>query len=79
MSATVLTAALVLGEFTLASLDQYQTFPVWVVAFDQVTSLDAGVSVQQASNELRLTVSTFVDGQDFDGVWVVNPFNRQFV
>jgi putative spermidine/putrescine transport system permease protein len=42
MSATVLTAALVLGEFTLASLDQYQTFPVWVVAFDQD---DARVSV----------------------------------
>ena len=35
LSATVLTVALVLGEFTMASLDQYQTFPVWVVAFDQ--------------------------------------------
>ena len=42
MSATVLTVALVLGEFTLASLDQYQTFPVWVVAFNQD---DARVSV----------------------------------
>ncbi len=42
MSATVLTTALVLGEFTLASLDQYQTFPVWVVAFQQD---DARVSV----------------------------------
>lgn len=38
LSATVLTVALVLGEFTMASLDQYQTFPVWVVAFDQDNS-----------------------------------------
>ena len=35
LSATVLIVALVLGEFTMASLDQYQTFPVWIVAFDQ--------------------------------------------
>jgi putative spermidine/putrescine transport system permease protein len=35
LSATVLTVALVLGEFTMASLDQYETFPVWIVAFDQ--------------------------------------------
>ena len=28
LSATVLTVALVLGEFTIASLDLYQTFPV---------------------------------------------------
>jgi putative spermidine/putrescine transport system permease protein len=34
LSATVLTVALVLGEFTMASLDQYQTVPVWIVAFD---------------------------------------------
>ena len=38
LSATVLTVALVLGEFVLASLDQYQTFPVWIVAFDQDNS-----------------------------------------
>jgi putative spermidine/putrescine transport system permease protein len=42
LSATVLTVALVLGEFTMASLDQFQTFPVWVVVFDQD---DAHVSV----------------------------------
>lgn len=42
LSATVLTVALVLGEFTMASLDQYQTFPSWVVAFQQD---DARVSV----------------------------------
>ena len=37
LSATVLTVALVLGEFTMASLDLYQTFPVWIVAFDQTS------------------------------------------
>jgi putative spermidine/putrescine transport system permease protein len=35
LSATVLTVALVLGEFTMASLDDYQTFPVWIVNFEQ--------------------------------------------
>jgi putative spermidine/putrescine transport system permease protein len=35
LSATVLTVALVLGEFTMASLDLYQTVPVWIVSFDQ--------------------------------------------
>jgi putative spermidine/putrescine transport system permease protein len=38
LSATVLTVAVVLGEFTMASLDQYQTFPVWVVNFEQDNS-----------------------------------------
>ncbi len=52
MSATVLTTALVLGEFTLASLDQYQTFPVWVVAFQQD---DARVSVAVSLLALLLT------------------------
>jgi putative spermidine/putrescine transport system permease protein len=35
LSATVLTVALVLGEFTMASLDNFQTFPVWIVNFEQ--------------------------------------------
>jgi putative spermidine/putrescine transport system permease protein len=35
LSATVLTIALVLGEFTMASLDLYQTVPVWIVNFQQ--------------------------------------------
>lgn len=35
LAATILTVALVLGEYTMASLDQYETFPVWVVVFDQ--------------------------------------------
>jgi len=35
LSATILTIALVLGEYTMASLDQYETFPVWMVVFSQ--------------------------------------------
>ena len=35
LSATVLTVALVLGEYTMASLDNCQTFPVWIVNFEQ--------------------------------------------
>ena len=37
LSAVVLTVALVLGEFTMASLFLYQTFPVWIVVFDQTS------------------------------------------
>ena len=33
----MLTVALVLGEYTMASLDLYQTFPVWIVVFDQTS------------------------------------------
>lgn len=35
LSATVLTIALVLGEFTMAQLDLWQTFPVWIYNFQQ--------------------------------------------
>jgi putative spermidine/putrescine transport system permease protein len=35
LSATVLTVALVLGEFTVASLALFVTFPVWIVQFEQ--------------------------------------------
>jgi putative spermidine/putrescine transport system permease protein len=35
LSATVLTLALVLGEFTMASLDGYETVPVWIYDFAQ--------------------------------------------
>jgi putative spermidine/putrescine transport system permease protein len=35
ISATILVVALVLGEFTMASLDLKETFPVWIVLFDQ--------------------------------------------
>jgi putative spermidine/putrescine transport system permease protein len=52
LSATVLTVALVLGEYTMASLDLYQTFPVWIVVFDQTS---AQVSV--AASLLALLVT----------------------
>jgi len=35
VSSTILIVAMVLGEFTMASLDLQQTFPVWIVLFDQ--------------------------------------------
>jgi putative spermidine/putrescine transport system permease protein len=35
LSATVLTIALVLGEFTMASLDLWSTLPVWIYQFQQ--------------------------------------------
>lgn len=52
LSATVLTVALVLGEFTMASLDQYETFPVWIVVFDQD---DAHVSTAVSLLSLVIT------------------------
>jgi putative spermidine/putrescine transport system permease protein len=54
LSATVLTVALVLGEFTMASLDLYQTFPVWIVAFDQTSG-----PVSTAASLLALFVTWF--------------------
>jgi putative spermidine/putrescine transport system permease protein len=38
LSATVLTMALVLGEFTMASLDLWTTIPVWIYQFQQTDS-----------------------------------------
>jgi putative spermidine/putrescine transport system permease protein len=38
MSATVLTLALVFGEFTMASLDGWTTVPVWIVQFNDATN-----------------------------------------
>ncbi len=55
LSATVLTVALVLGEYTMASLDQYQTFPVWIVAFEQDNS-----HVSVAASLLALFVTWLV-------------------
>ena len=52
LSATVLTVALVLGEYTMATLDQYQTFSVWIVYFD---ADNARVSV--AASFLALVVT----------------------
>jgi putative spermidine/putrescine transport system permease protein len=52
LSATILIVALVLGEFTMASLDLQQTFPVWIVLFDQ---LDAQISVAASIVALLVT------------------------
>ncbi len=52
LSATVLTVALVLGEYTMASLDQYQTFPTWIVLFE---SSNSHVSVAASLMALFLT------------------------
>jgi len=37
LSATVLTLALVFGEYTMASLDNWTTIPVWIVQFNDAT------------------------------------------
>jgi putative spermidine/putrescine transport system permease protein len=52
LSSTVLIVALVLGEFTIASLDLYVTFPVWIVQFDQ---LNANMSVAASIFALVIT------------------------
>jgi putative spermidine/putrescine transport system permease protein len=52
LSATILIVALVLGEFTMASLDLQQTFPVWIVLFDQ---LNAQISVAASIVALVVT------------------------
>jgi putative spermidine/putrescine transport system permease protein len=54
LSATILIVALVLGEFTMASLDLQQTFPVWIVLFDQE---NAQISV--AASIFALVVTWF--------------------
>lgn len=61
LSATVLTIALVLGEFTMASLDLWETLPVWIVDFAQdngrVTTLVAMLSLVVTWLALTLIVS----------------------
>jgi putative spermidine/putrescine transport system permease protein len=52
LSSTVLIVALVLGEFTIASLDLFVTFPVWIVQFDQ---LNANMSVAASIFALVIT------------------------
>jgi putative spermidine/putrescine transport system permease protein len=54
LSATILIIALVLGEFTMASLDLQTTFPVWIVLFDQQ---NAQISV--AASLFALVVTWF--------------------
>jgi putative spermidine/putrescine transport system permease protein len=55
LSATVLTVALVLGEFTMASLDLYQTFPVWIYVNSQTSG-----QVSVAASLLALFVTWLV-------------------
>jgi putative spermidine/putrescine transport system permease protein len=55
LSATVLTVALVLGEYTMATLDLFQTFPVWIVVNDQ-----ASAQVSVAASLLALLVTWIV-------------------
>jgi putative spermidine/putrescine transport system permease protein len=52
LSGTVLTIALVLGEYTMASLDNFQTFPVWIVDFEQNSG-----QVAEAASLLALFVT----------------------
>lgn len=52
LSATVLTVALVLGEFTMASLDLQQTFPTWIYVYSQS---NGHVSVAAAMLSLFVT------------------------
>jgi putative spermidine/putrescine transport system permease protein len=52
LSATILIVAAVLGEYTMASLDLQQTFPVWIVLFDQ---LNAPISVAASIFALVVT------------------------
>jgi putative spermidine/putrescine transport system permease protein len=52
ISATILIVAMVLGEFTMASLSLKETFPVWIVLFDQ---LNANISVAASIFALVVT------------------------
>ncbi|HTX63269.1 MAG TPA: ABC transporter permease subunit, partial [Acidimicrobiales bacterium] len=52
LSATILSIALVLGEFTMASLDLYTTLPVWIAATSQKS---AQVSTSVSFLSLMLT------------------------
>ena len=54
LSAVVLTVALVLGEYTMASLALYQTFPVWIYVNSQTSG-----QVSVAASLLALFVTWF--------------------
>lgn len=49
LSGTVLCVALAFGEYTMATLDQYRTFPVWIVNFDQSNSPQVSVAASLAA------------------------------
>ena len=54
LSATVLSVAMVLGEYTMASLDLFQTFPVWIYVNSQTSG-----QVSVAASLLALFVTWF--------------------
>jgi putative spermidine/putrescine transport system permease protein len=61
LSATVLTVAMVLGEFTMASLALFNTFPVWIVTNDQSsaqTSVGASLLALFVTWLVLLAIST---------------------
>lgn len=62
-SAVILSLALVLGEFTMASLDLYTTLPVWVVNTDLYT---AHISVAVSFMSLALTWVLLMALSSFD-------------
>ena len=72
----MLTVALALGEFTMASLDQYQTFPVWIVNFDQTSGPVSVASGCGKTTALRILAgfeiadagSVTVNGKDISPV-----------
>jgi len=55
LAATVLTVAMVLGEYTMSSLDLYTTFPVWLYTNDQTSG-----TVTVAGSLLALFVTWIV-------------------
>jgi putative spermidine/putrescine transport system permease protein len=66
LTAAILAFALVFGEFTMASILQYQTFTVWLLQFQ---NNDGQLSVALALMSLLITwvvllVFTFVAGRD---------------
>jgi putative spermidine/putrescine transport system permease protein len=65
LSATVLTVAMVLGEYTMASLALFATFPVWIVTNDQSSG-----QTSTAASLLALVVTWIV-------LLVISAFDRQ--
>ncbi|MCU1495974.1 MAG: binding-protein-dependent transport system inner rane component [Acidimicrobiaceae bacterium] len=71
LSGTVLTVALVLGEYTMATLDQYTTFQVWIVNFDQDSaqiSVAASLMSLVVTWALLLAIS-FLGRRRASGLW----------
>ena len=74
LAATILTVALVLGEYTMASLDSYQTLPVWIVYFEQD---DSHISVAASFMALVVTWVLLLVLSAFDGDRETRPGGRR--